>query len=156
MKINKNNLLLTLYSLSMMLVWGICFLDIEFSSSISVIIGTAFTVYTLYLVKNSNAYVNSAKPWVYLFIGPVIYLVSAAIQFIPLHPIFFLKSPILFGFIVFSFTYLIQNFSLKTHGAVILFVSYIYAFGLFPQFEAEAKMPPEKFNLTVSATENDS
>jgi len=115
-----------------------------------VIIGTAFTVYTLHLVKNSNAFKNSVKPWVYIFIGPTIYLIAAAIQFIPLHPIFFLKSPVLFGLIIFTFTYLMQNFSLKTHGAIILFVSYIYAFGIFPQFEAEGNMPPEKFNLTVS------
>jgi len=149
MKINKNNFLLTLYSLSLLLIWGICFLDSEFSSSVSVIIGTGFTVYTLHLVKKSTVYQNSTNPWAYLFVGPLVYLISAALLFIPIHLSFFLISPILFGFIAFTATYLIQNFSLKTHGAVILFASYIYAFSLFTQFEAKAESSPEKSKLTV-------
>jgi hypothetical protein len=133
----NNYLKLSIYTLSLLLVWGICFLDQGFSNQTSVLIGLGLTIYSLYRVKKSEAFKNTKNASLIVFIGPIIYLMAAAIFLAPLHIGFFLKSPIVIAFLLFLVTYAIRNFSMKTHGVALAFVCYLYAFSLYPTFLLE-------------------
>jgi hypothetical protein len=144
----KNILILICYSLSLLLVWGICLMDVGFSNPMSVLVGLGVTVYSLHVVKKSNIYHSTKNAGWYVFLGPLIYLFSAAILIIPLHITIFFKSPILFAFLVFSITYSIPKFSLKTHAAGILFLCYLYSYAVFPQFIKEGEILKNSKELT--------
>lgn len=100
------------------------------------------------MVKSSRIFVETKHGVLFVLIGPMVYLVSAVVFFAASHISFFLTSPILFAFVVFSLTLYIKEFSMKTHGVAILFVCYMYAYSVFPTFEIIGEQLAEKKQLT--------
>jgi hypothetical protein len=133
----KSYIKLSFYTLGIMIIWGVCLLDSGFSNQISVLVGLGITIYSLSIVKKSSTYLNTKFAPVIIFLGPLLYLIFAGIYWIPLHYGFFLKSPIVFAFIIFLSTFFISKFSMKTHGIALLFICYLYTFSVYPLFELE-------------------
>jgi len=144
----NNYLKLSFYTLSILLIWGICFLDQGFSNQTSVLIGLGLTIYSLSVIKKSEVFKNTKYADRIIFIGPIIYLLAAAILLAPLHIGFFLKSPIVIAFLMFLITFLIRNFSMKTHGVALAFVCYLYTFSLYPLFLQEDGSFQEQTQIT--------
>lgn len=120
-----------------MIIWGVCLLDSGFSNQISVLVGLGITIYSLSVVKKSSTFLQTKFGPIVILIGPILYLIFAGIFLIPIHFGFFIKSPIVFAFIIFLSTFYISKFSMKTHGVALLFLCYLYTFSVYPLFELE-------------------
>jgi hypothetical protein len=120
----------TLFSISILLIWWLLFIDAKRPGHLGVLIGLAYTFYAnIYLKNDENQVLKIIK---YTF--PFAYLATSS--FFVSSIVFIIISPILIGFITLIISDLFKKEELKPiHFIIPLTFFYVYAFSIFPIWE---------------------
>lgn len=128
-----NYLIILLYSLSLILVWGLTLLDNTYNSYASKTIGLAYTVLSVVLMKNSPYYNKKWITKILFFFGAVVYLIATfAVGGFKFYSFI---HPIVFAFILFSVSFIwVKKLNFKQL-FFPLFLCYLYGFHLHLYYE---------------------
>jgi thioredoxin-related protein len=120
----------TLFSISILLVWWLLFIDAKRPGYLGVLIGFAYTFYAnIYFKNDENRVLKIIK-----YTLPFTYLIASL--FFVSSIIFIIISPILIGFITLIISDLFKKEELKPiHFIIPLTFFYVYAFSVFPIWE---------------------
>lgn len=128
----KHKILFTLYSLSLIPIWGLSSLEPAVKGFYWLLAAMLFTGFSIhYLIKKSknNTKLKTALP--YAFIGPAIYLIVALVTS---EPLFWILDPIIwFCFLMAVVVLLQRQGSNKTATASIIAVSLLYSVVIYPR-----------------------
>ena len=130
----KGILLVLIYSLLFLPIWGLLFFEIENSNKLSICIGFVYTALSSHAILDSAIIKNIKYFYFYFLIGPIIYLITGF--FFNGIGIYSLFDPVLWGFIILILSkFVIKQLDFKTL-FYIGFVSYFYAYHLNPIYKS--------------------
>jgi thioredoxin-related protein len=115
----------------------------------SAFLGYAFTAYTLYLLKKTETYQQARYPYLWVMVGPVLYLITGfAAQ--PWQAL--LVDKITFAFLLTATVLAIREIELKSTGVILLFACYFYPYHIdgyqpIPYLSSLDKIEINKRNL---------
>lgn len=141
-----------LYTITLILFWGLLLLDGKQPDAIGVIFGLGYTFYSAFFIRNTVKYENLTLK-ITKAIGPIFYLISSLILTFQFDKFFFL-NPIIIACIIFSISFFYKesfpNITLQFFSISFIF---LYSLSLYNYWEISINENSE-FDFTNNSTSN--